>query len=281
MANEEKFTKREHREREEEFNLDERLADFYGPQLHEQPLPAASWTRVRSQLSTRRFLKCRFIHWLRRRGYRTIGQESVPSFVQHAFTAIAYEARLPRTSYASTMLRCSFKARVRIPKVQTRLMGRHNIKLTLPAQELRSIEPPELDVLLATGLTRLFCMRKRAYILQRFLVLCIEPLALMALVVIWLRGLPAQAIPIAIMLCVLLGVAVVRYLHMLRKGMAISADTLMVQWIGRSRACQGLHLLAGRGKATGGWDEPTLAERIARVCGTQVAVEDERLTMVR
>ncbi|HEV7237439.1 MAG TPA: hypothetical protein VGN15_14720, partial [Ktedonobacteraceae bacterium] len=200
MANEEKFTKRE---RGEEFNLDERLADFYGPQLPEQPLSATSWTRVRSQLSTRRFLKRRPIHWLRRRGYRTIGQESVPSFVHHAFTAIVYEARLPRTSYAPTMLHCSFKARVRIPKVQTRLMGRHNIKLTLPAQELRSIEAAEFDVLLATGLTRLFCMRKRAYAMQRFLVLSIEPLALMVLVVLWLRGLPAQTIPIAITLCVL------------------------------------------------------------------------------
>ncbi|MGI9058417.1 MAG: hypothetical protein ACR2H5_07545 [Ktedonobacteraceae bacterium] len=278
MANEEKFTKRE---RGEEFNLDEQLADFYGPQLPEQPLSATSWTRVRSQLSTRRFLKRRPIHWLRRRGYRTIGQESVPLFVQHAFTAIVYEARLPRTSYALTMLHCSFKARVRIPKVQTRLIGRHNIKLTLPAQELRSIEAAELDVLLATGLTRLYCMRKRAYALQRFLVLSIEPLALMVLVVLWRRGLPAQAIPIAIMLCALLGLAVVWCLHLLRKGMAISADALMVQWIGRSRACQGLHLLAGRGKEPRSWGEPTLTERIARVCGTQVAVEDERLTLVR
>ncbi len=279
MANEEKFTKRE---RGEEFNLDERLADFYGPPLHEQPLPTASWTRVRSQLSTRRFLKRRLIHWLRRRGYRTIGQERVPWFVQHAFAAIAYEAHLPQTSYAPAMLHCSFKARVRMPKVQTRLVGRRKIKLTLPAQELRSIEAPELDVLLATGLTRLFCMRKRAYAMQRFLVLSIEPLALMVLVMFfWLRGLPAQAIPIAITLCVLLGLTVVWCLHLLRKRMAISADTLMVQWIGRSRACQGLHLLAGRGKETRSWGEPTLTERIARVCGTQVAVEDERLTLVR
>lgn len=278
MANEEKFTKRE---RGEEFNLDERLADFYGPQLHEQPLSAASWTRVRSQLSTRRSLKPRLIHWLRRHGYRTIGQESVLLFVQHAFTAIVYEARLPQALYAPTMLHCSFKARVRMPKVQTRLVGRRKIKLTLPAKELRSIEPPELDVLLATGLTRLFCMRKRAYAWQRFLVLSIEPLALMVLVVLWLRGLPAQAIPIAITLCVLLGLVVVWCLHLLRKRMAISADVLMVQWIGRGRACQGLHLLAGRGKETRSWGEPTLTERIARVCGTQVAVEDEWLTLVR
>ncbi len=278
MANEEKFTKRE---RGEEFNLDERLADFYGPQLREQPLPAASWTRVCSQLSTRRFLKRRPIHWLRRRGYRTIGQENVSWFVQHAFAAIVYEARLPQASYAPTMLHCSFKARVRMPKVQTRLVGRQKIKLTLPAQELRSIEPPELDVLLATGLTRLFCMRKRAYAMQRFFVLSIELLALIVLVVLWLRGLPAQAIPIAITLCVLLGLAVVWCLHLLRKKMAISADALMVQWIGRSRACQGLHLLAGRGKEARRWGEPTLAERIARVCGTRVAVEDERLTLVR
>lgn len=278
MANEEKFTKREHGE---EFNLDEQLADFYGPQLPEQPLSAASWTRVRSQLSTRRSLKPRLVHWLRRRGYRHSGQERVPWFVHHAFAAIVYEARLPQASYASTMLGCSFKARVRMPKVQTRLMGQQKIKLTLPAQELRSIEAAELDVLLATGLTRLFCMRKRAYAWRRFLVLSIEPLALLVLVVLWLRGLSAQAIPIAIVLYVLLGLVVVWCLHLLRKRMAISADTLMVQWIGRSRACQGLHLLAGRGKEARSWGEPTLTERIARVCGTQVAVEDERLTLVR
>src|SRR5581483_10092811 len=278
MANEEKFTKREHGE---EFNLDERLADFYGPQLHEQPLSAASWTRVRSQLSTRRSLKPRLIHWLRRRGYRTIGQESMPWFVHHAFAAIVYEARLPQASYASTMLHCSFKARVRMPKVQTRLMGRQKIKLTLPAQELRSIEPSELDVLLATGLTRLLCMRTRRYALQHFLLLSMGPLALIGLVMLWLRGLPVQIIPIAIVLYALLGLTEVWCLHLLRKRMAISADTLMVQWIGRSRACQGLHLLAGRGKEARSWGEPTLTERIARVCGTQVAVEDERLTLVR
>ena len=278
MANEEKYTKRE---RGEEFNLDERLADFYGPQLQEQPLSATSWTRVRAQLSTRRFLKRRFIHWLRRRGYRHIGQASIPLFVQHAFNAIIYEARLPQRSYAPAMLHCSFKERVRIPKVQTRLMGRHNIKLTLPAQELRSIESPELDVLLATGLSRLFCMRKRGYALRRFLMLSIEPVALLVLILLWLRGLPSQAIPIAVILCVLLGLGVVWCLHLLRKGMAISADTFMVQWIGRSRACQGLHLLAGRGKERRSWGEPTLTERISRVCGTRVAVEDDRLTMVR
>ncbi len=278
MANEEKFTKRE---RGEQFNLEERLADFYGPELHEQPLSATSWTRVRAQLSTRRFPKRMLIHWLRRRGYRHASQNIVPIFVQHAFTAIVDEARLSRTPYASTKLSCSFKAHVRIPKVQTRLAARPSIKLTLPAQELRSIKPPELDVLLATGLSRLLCIRKRGYALRRFLVLSMVPIALVVLILLWLHGLPAQALPIVITLCVLLVLGVGWCLHLLRKGMAISADAFMVQWLGRSRACQGLHLLAGRGKEARNWGEPTLAERIARVCGTQVAVEDERLTMVR
>lgn len=55
----------------------------------------------------------------------------------------------------------------------------------------------------------------------------------------------------------------------------------MVQWLGRSTVCQGLHALADRKHYRVGWGEPSLAERINRICGTGVTVEDERLTLVR
>ncbi len=65
--------------------------------------------------------------------------------------------------------------------------------------------------------------------------------------------------------------------------MAIQADNLMVEWLGRGRACEGLHALANRTGAPsrGHWGELSLEERIARVCGTRVRIEHERLTLAR
>jgi len=65
--------------------------------------------------------------------------------------------------------------------------------------------------------------------------------------------------------------------------MAIQADNLMVQWLGRGRACEGLHALANRTgtPSRGRWGELSLEERIARVCGTRVSIEHERLTLAR
>jgi hypothetical protein len=72
-------------------------------------------------------------------------------------------------------------------------------------------------------------------------------------------------------------------LHRQGRNMAFRADVLIVLWLGRGRACQGLHALAAhkRGSMHKLWSEPTLAERIERVCGVQIAVEQERLTLVR
>ena len=48
-------------------------------------------------------------------------------------------------------------------------------------------------------------------------------------------------------------------------------------------ACQGLHALADRSRTASRkrWADLSLVERIGRVCGTQVRVEDQRLTLVR
>src|SRR6266849_1084662 len=68
----------------------------------------------------------------------------------------------------------------------------------------------------------------------------------------------------------------------LARSLAFHADTLMVHWLGRSHACSGLHALAERRPASrrGHWGEPSLAERVERVCGTPVEARENRLTLV-
>lgn len=278
MANEEKSPQKER-------GLDERLMDFYGSSLREQHLSMAAWTRLQARLTTRHFLKPRLIHWLRRRRNMYAVRGNSPVFIEQAFSTIVYDARLAQSVYTSALLHCSFKARLQVPTVRVAPLGRHNIKLTLPVRQEQSIEPPELDVLLATGLARLHSMRQSRYALKWLLLLSSEPLALILLMLLWFHDFSLNILPIAIALLILIGAGSMWCGYVFKRRIAFHADMLLVLWIGRSRACQGLHLLAGRSDIAatkrGGWGEPTLRERIARVCGTQVVVEDERLTMVR
>jgi hypothetical protein len=269
-----------HQGQREETNVDGRLAAFYGPPLPEQPLSAEAWMHLQTKLSTRRFPARRLMQRLLRRRYRHTYPDRLPSTIENAFAALVYEARLPQQRFPSRILRYSLKARRRTPVVCASSIGGPRIKLTLPLQPL---EPPELDVLLATGLARLYCMSRPAYALKRLILLGIEPMAMLVYIVFWLRGLSSQFLPIAIVLLILVGLGVAGSLQVVKRSIAMQADVLMVQWIGRSRACSGLHLLAGRARTArrSRWGEPTLEERIARVCGTQVTVEHERLTMVR
>lgn len=269
-----------HKEQGEEPNVDERLAAFYGPSLPEQPLSAEAWMRLQAQLSTRSFPAKRLVQHLLRYRYRRTYSDRLPSIIEHTFASLVYEARLPQQRFSSRILRYSLKRQRRVPIVRTSLIGRGKIKLVLP---LQPPEPPELDVLLATGLARLRCMQEPTNLVRYLLLLSIEPLALLIFLIFWLRGLSLPFLPIAIMLLLLMGLGVIWSLHLLKRSIAMRADLLMVQWIGRSRACEGLHLLAGRSSTPrrSHWGEPTLEERIARVCGTRVTVEHERLTMVR
>jgi hypothetical protein len=142
-----------------------------------------------------------------------------------------------------------------------------------------AMEQPLLDVLLATGMTRLLYARKMSYMLGTLLLLCLALLAAVACLMLWLQDrIPLPAFLIAIGLWTLMGVVQ----HMRGRRLALRADDLMVQWLGRTRACQGLHMLAAHShRARPGWQEPSLAERIARVCGTRVEAEEEHLTLVR
>jgi hypothetical protein len=201
----------------------------------------------------------------------------MPPYISEAFFRIAYDAHVP---IARSKLDCRFKARVLVPAVHVSPFGRGKIGLTLPLSAALSMEPQVLDVLLATGMARLLYARKLPYKLGNLLLMGLALLAGVVCLALWLQDrLPLLALLIAIGLWIAVGVL----LHVRGRRLALRADDLMVQWLGRARACQGLHMLADRSRKTslGRWREPSLAERIARVCGTRVAVEDERLTLVR
>jgi hypothetical protein len=261
-------------------SVDDRLTAYYGPALGEQPLPSSSWQRLRSHLRSqrspgRRFRRPRLWH-LRRNRRRS----SVPAFIEDTFARILYEARLPGTP---AMLFCSIKFWAHEPSVRVFPLGRRNIKLSLPLEAAQSLEAPALDVLLATGLARYLSMRKAGYAAGRLLLGSVIPLACIALALLWLHHLPLFVLPIAIVLCCVLCGLALWLLHMQGRKMALQADSLLVQWLGRGRACQGLHALANRTRAPSRrrWSELSLKERIGHVCGTEVNIEHERLTLVR
>src|SRR6266568_4846904 len=137
----------------EQAGLEKRLSAYYGPELREQPLPESSWIRLSStlgpQTSSRRWR-------IPRLHIRRVQRRSVPAYIQTAFSRILHEARLP---WSSSSLHCRFIANVRVPSVRVSLFARRNIRLTLPSNLAQSVEPSELDVLLATGLARYFYLR--------------------------------------------------------------------------------------------------------------------------
>ncbi len=143
---------------------------------------------------------------------------------------------------------------------------------------MTSIERDELDVLLATGLARSICARKLASRLARFLLVGIGLLAGVVLIVCWMHHLPLVGAPVALALW---AVVAWRWQAQVRS-IAFRADILMVRWLGRGPACSGLHALAERSRAPRRkrWGEPSLAERIERVCGTGVEAREKRLTLV-
>jgi hypothetical protein len=265
------------KESRQEVDLDQRLSAYYGPPLREQPLVSSSWQALCTQLPLRRSFKRQLMYMFRRRPTR---RDTVPTFIQDAFAHIAYEAQVP---YTSAMLASKLRFTDQIPHVQVSLLRRHPIRLILPLHVAHSMEPSELDVLLATGLARYLCMRKPAYAVSRLLLSGIVPLLCVLLALLLLHGISHFMLLIATILCLGLGMVTLWLLHRQGRNMAFRADVLIVLWLGRGRACQGLHALAAhkRGSMHKLWSEPTLAERIERVCGVQIAVEQERLTLVR
>jgi hypothetical protein len=135
-----------------------------------------------------------------------------------------------------------------------------------------------LDVLLATGLARSIYARKPGYVLVRLLLVCVMLLASITLTLLWTHHLPFLGIPIAIVLYA----SVPWLLNLQARSIAFHADTQIVLWLGRSHVCSGLHSLAdySRTPRRSRWGEPSLAERIERVCGTRAEDRDNQLTLV-
>jgi hypothetical protein len=176
------------------------------------------------------------------------------------------------------MLSLSLKPPNREPKVRGSWFGRRKIRLVLSLSSVTTLEQAELDVLLATGLARSMCARKTKYSLGRLLLASLVLIATLGLTFSWTHNVPLIGFPIAIALCA----SVVWLLHLQTRSIAFHADALMVLWLGRGHVCDGLHALADHSRAPSRkrWGEPSLAERIERVCGTRVEVKENQLTLV-
>lgn len=264
-------------------NLDKRLSAYYGPELREQPLPESSWLRVRTHLGPQRSSKrqrLRRWHTMLHPRLRPIGRRvhrrPIPAHIRDAFSRLVYETR---QAHPVPSLRCSFKSRRRAPAVRVSPIGGRSIRLILPLDGAWALEPSELDVLLATGMARRLYMRKPAPLLLQLLQMSVVSFACVALILFGTHKASMLPFLIAIALCIVLS----GLMHVQGRKLAFQADDRVVQWLGRGRTCQGLHALASRtgSRRKGRWGEPSLLERIDRVCGTQVMAETERLTLVR
>lgn len=260
--------------------LEERLSSYYGPVLPEQPLPVSSWLHLSSQLHHRRPSR----QWLRPRWrfMRRQASQALPFELQETLSRIAFQAGMSR---AAQSIQCTFKPRVDDSFVSVSPFKKHAIRLTLPTQGGLSLSQAERDVLLASGVARYKYMRQATYIVIRLLlsVLLLLLLLAIAFILVFWRNVPT---PVALSLIVgscVLNITFIWLLGHQARQTARRADILVVQWIGREQTCRGLHALAARTHAPSRrrWGELSLDERIHSICHPPVAVEDERLTLVR
>ncbi len=259
-------------EQSEPEGVEQRLMAYYGPKLPERTLPPASWQYVRHRLEAQAGTRCRSRLRLPRKRSRAY----VPTSLHEAFARIASEASVLSTP---EMLRCRLTPHVHKPAVRGSWLGRRTIWLTLPLDAVLTMGQDELDVLLATGLARSISARTSTYTPGRLLLAGLVLLACLTLIVCWMHHVLPVGIPLALALCAV----VVWCWQRQARSLAFHADSLMMRWLGRSHACSGLHALAERRPASrrGHWGEPSLAERIERVCGTPVEARENRLTLVR
>lgn len=262
-----------HKQQTEPGDVEQRLSAYYGPPLPEQALPPAAWHAVHQRLGVQENAQCRRdrrLHLPRKRS-----RAFVPAPMQEAFARIVCEAGIPATQ---ARLRYRLVSRMHEPRVRGSWLSRRAILLTLPLDAATSMQRDELDVLLATGLARSIAARQLPARLMRFLLAGLVLLAGVALIVSWMVHLPPLGTPLALALCVV----VAWCWQALRRRVAFHADRLVVGWLGRGPACSGLHSLAERSQAPRRrrWGEPSLVERIERVCGTGVPPTEKRLTLV-
>jgi hypothetical protein len=262
-----------HKKQAEPGDVEQRLSAYYGPPLPEQTLPPAAWHAVRLRLGVQENAQCRpgrRLHLPRKRS-----RAFVPAPMLEAFARIVSEAGVPATQ---ARLHYRLVSRMHEPTVRSSWLSRRAILLTLPLDAATSMQWEELDVLLATGLARSISARQLPARLMRFLLAGLVLLAGVTLIVCWIHHLPLIGALLALALCVV----VAWCWQALRRRIAFHADRLMVGWLGRGPACSGLHSLAERSRAPRRrrWGEPSLIERIERVCGTGVPPRENRLTLV-
>ena len=257
----------------EPWDLEQRLRAYYGPPLPEQPLAPTAWHGVRHRLGVQAGTRCR--RSLRLGLPRKRSRACVPTAMQDAFARIACEAGLPAHL---VVLHYRMKPGVHSPVVRGSWLGKRTVWLTLPLAAVATIGQDELDVLLATGLARSIGVRQANYTLGRLLLAGVMLLACLTLFVCWMHQVLLAGIAPALALC-----AVVAWCWQRQaRALAFQADTLMVRWLGRQTACRGLHDLADHSRAPRRrkWGEPSLAERIERVCGAGKEAGENQLTLV-
>jgi hypothetical protein len=184
--------------------------------------------------------------------------------MQDAFARIASEAGILSTQ---AMLRYRLATRVHEPVVRGSWLGAPSGSPCRWAQQRAW-----------SGMNSMCCWRQPASTLARFLLVGTGLLAGVLLIVCCMHHLPLVGAPVALALW-----AVVAWRwHAQARSLAFRADRLMVRWLGRGPACSGLHALAEHSQAPRRrrWGEPSLDERIERVCGTGVEARENRLTLV-
>lgn len=267
--------------------LEQRLKFYYGPKLPEQPLSESSWQQVSSKLGSqrqrpqwKRHLRRYFWPRFKRRHCAfPFPANSFPSDPQEAFARILLAAHL---SHSPHMLACRSTARIQVPNIHISLLRRRPLRLTQPT--LIDIKPAELDVLLAGGLAQYEEMRKPTSILLYTLAIgTLASLFVGTMIALFLQGLSLLTRIFDVFTCISLIGVILWLLNIHARKLARRADTKMVSWIGRFRACQGLHALADRSRVPSQrrWGGLSLTERIAHICGTRVAIQEEHLTLVK
>ncbi len=257
-------------------DLEQRLVAYYGPRLREQPLPQDAWQQLRHKLKQPIKHHIRVRRPIRNmKRYRAhIAPNPVPEYIDTAFNRVAYDAHV---SYPSSLLHCTFKRKLWAPAVRVSSLRKQPIRLLLPVDTERSLPTSGLTVLLATGVAR-YQLVKKALLIY----LLLTGFVVIGVCAAFFYALHHQ--PLTDLLIVVIGgPGLLFLLNRQKRQVCYAADALVVLWIGRGRMCEGLHVLAGptRSSHRSGWGEPSLAERIARVCGTRVESGNERLTMVR
>ncbi len=257
-------------------DLEQRLAAYYGPRLREQPLSQDAWQQLQRKMNkpARRNMRLRRSIMRMHRPRFHVALRPVPEYVRTAFNHVAYDARI---SYPSSLLHCTFKRKLRAPAVHISFLRRQPIRLLLPIDTERSLAASGLNVLLATGIAR-YQLLKKALLIYLLLASFVLFGAFTALFYA-LHNRPL----VSILIVLIGGCSLLVLLDKQKRRVCYAGDALVVLWIGRSRTCEGLHALSNvaRSPYRSRWGEPSLAARIARVCGASVENRNERLTIAR